>query len=219
VDSPPLHPEQGSGPGSQSSGSPAGPAPLEPIVERLRAGEESAFEEVVRLHGGRLLEVARRLLDNEEDARDAVQECFASAFRNIGGFQGEARLSTWLHRIVVNASLARLRRRRRHPEVSIETLLPRYLEDGHAVEPPLPWRSEPDRLVAAELWEKVRESIGKLPEAYRTVIVLRDIEGLDTEETARLLDATRTAVKVRLHRARQALRALLDPYFSEAVAG
>lgn len=195
------------------------PPSEEPLLARLRAGDETAYEEVVRRHAGLLLQVARRLLGNDEDAQDAVQECLLSAFRSIESFQGQARLSTWLHRIVVNASLMRLRKRRRTHEVSIEALLPRYREDGHAVEPPAPWRADVAGLEAAEIREKVRQCIDQLPEAYRAVILLRDIEGLDTEETARLLDATRTAVKVRLHRARQALRALLNPYFAEVAAG
>ena len=101
------------------------------LRERLLAGEEGAYEELVRRYGGRMLAVARRFLPVEEDARDAVQDAFLSAFRSIDRFEGHAQLSTWLHRIVVNASLMKLRTRRRHPEQSIEELLPGYLEDGH----------------------------------------------------------------------------------------
>src|SRR5262245_5089129 len=92
---------------------PGGPDPA--LVERLRRGDGSAFENLLRRHTGRLLAVARRLLGNEEDARDVVQDAFLSAFRSIDRFDGQAALGTWLHRIAVNAALTKLRSRRRHP--------------------------------------------------------------------------------------------------------
>ncbi len=186
------------------------------LLERLRAGEEGAYEELVRTHGGRLLAVARRFLRNEEDARDAVQDAFASAFRSIDGFEGQAQLSTWLHRIVVNASLMRLRRARRKPEESIEDLLPGFLENGHLERPPSPWRREDlDPAERAELRELVLDKIQQLPEGYRNVLMLRDVEDLDTEESAQALGISPGAVKTRLHRARQALRELLEPHLRE----
>src|SRR6266542_4025914 len=98
--------------------------PEQILVMRLKAGDAEAFEEVVRTLGGRLLAVARRFLRDEEAARDAVQDAFLSAFRAIQGFDGHSQLSTWLHRIVVNAALMRMRVRERRPEQSIEPLLP-----------------------------------------------------------------------------------------------
>ena len=185
------------------------------LLRRLRAGDEAAYEELVRGQGGRLLAVARRLLDSEEDARDAVQDAFLSAFRSIGGFEGQARLSTWLHRIVVNASLMKLRTRRRKPEKPIEELLPRYTEDGHVAEPAVEWRSPESEAERGELRALVLSRIEALPESYRNVLLLRDIEGLDTEETAEAMGLSPNAVKTRLHRARQALRGLLEPHLGE----
>lgn len=183
------------------------------LVERLRAGDARAFEMLVRTHMPALLRVARRLMRSEEDARDAVQDAFVSAFRSIGKFDAHARLSTWLHRIVVNASLMRLRTQRRHPEEDIEQYLPRFLEDGHQVEPNENWSENAETLLErAEVQDVVRTAIGRLPDNYREVLVLRDLEELSTEETAQALGVTPNAVKVRLHRARQALRTLLDPY-------
>jgi RNA polymerase sigma-70 factor (ECF subfamily) len=185
------------------------------LLRRLRAGDAAAFETLVRTHAGRMLSVARRMLRNEEDARDALQEAFLQAFRGIDRFEGGARLSTWLHRIVVNASLMRLRSRSRRPEQPIEELLPRFYEDGHRIDPGPPWRSEgADPIEQRELAARVRAAIDRLPEIYRNVLLLRDIEELDTQETARLLDVKVDTVKVRLHRARQALRALLAPEFA-----
>jgi RNA polymerase sigma-70 factor (ECF subfamily) len=184
------------------------------LLSRLRAGEDAAYETLLRLHTPRMLAVARRFLASEDDAREAVQEAFVSAFRAIDRFQGDARLSTWLHRIVVNASLMKLRTRRRKPEESIEELLPSFREDGHLAEQSTGWREGADALIERdETKTLVRDAIERLPEAYRTVLLLRDIEEYDTEETALELDLTKAAVKTRLHRARQALRQLLDPHF------
>jgi RNA polymerase sigma-70 factor (ECF subfamily) len=189
------------------------------LLERLRAGDEAAYEELVRTHGGRLLAVARRFLRNEEDARDAVQDAFLSAFRSIGRFEGQARLSTWLHRIVVNAALMKLRSRRRKPEQSIEELLPAFLEDGHMAQPAAEWRiSGADAAERNQLRQLLLDKIRELPEGYRNVLLLRDIEELDTEETAEAMGLSAAAVKTRLHRARQALRALLDPHLREGVS-
>ena len=189
------------------------------LLAGLRRGEADAYEQLVRAYGGRMLAVARRMLRNEEDARDAVQEAFLNAFRAIGRFEGEARLSTWLHRIVVNAALMKLRTRRRKPERSIEELLPGFLEDGHMADPAEAWRKAPDAEVARQqLRELVLEKIHELPEAHRNVLLLRDIEELDTEAAAKVLDVSVGAVKTRLHRARLALRGLLDPHLRQGVA-
>ena len=187
------------------------------LVTRLRAGDDEAFELVVRTYSGRLLAVTRRILGNDEDARDAVQDAFLSAFRSLDRFEGGSLLSTWLHRIAVNAALMRLRTRRRKPEESIETLLPVYKDDGHHQERFSSWTEPADVSMArAENRALVRRCIEGLPDTYRTVLVLRDIEELDTEETARALGISGNAVKIRLHRARQALRTLLAPHFRSA---
>ncbi len=203
-------------PGSRSGTQAAAAALDEPaLVARLRAGEDAAFEQLVRDFGGRMLAVARRYLP-EEDARDAVQDAFVSVTRAIDKFEGSSRLSTWLHRIVVNAALMRIRSRKRRPEESIEELLPRFLEDGHQEHPATLWRqSVQQSLERQEVRQLVHDKIQELPDSYRTVLLLRDVEELDTQETAEALGISTTNVKVRLHRARQALRTLLDPHFRE----
>jgi RNA polymerase sigma-70 factor, ECF subfamily len=192
------------------------PASTEPddealLVGRLRDSDPEAFETVVREYGGRMLAAARRLLGTEEDARDAVQEAFLAAFKSIHSFAGAARLSTWLHRIVVNAALMKLRSRRRRREDSIEDLLPRFRDDGCWSESPATWDMPSDGVLERrETRAVVRRAIERLPASYRTVLMLRDIEELDTDETATALGTTHNAVKIRLHRARQALKTLLD---------
>ncbi len=181
------------------------------LVSALRAGSNDAFETLVRLYMAQLLRVARRFLKNEEDARDAVQDAFISAFRSIQKFEAGAKPSTWLHRIVVNSALMRLRTKRRHPEEDLDELLPRFAADGHQVKETVDWSMSAEEMVQqAEMRELVRKLIDQLPDSYRVVLLMRDIEEMSTEETAAALGITATAVKVRLHRARQALRALLD---------
>jgi RNA polymerase sigma-70 factor (ECF subfamily) len=184
------------------------------LLAGLRSGDDAAYEQLLRLHSGRMLAVARRFLASEDDAREAVQEAFVSAFKAIDRFAGDARLSTWLHRIVVNACLMKLRTRRRKPEESIEDLLPHFRENGHMDAPAAGWREGADRLIERdEVKHVVRAAIDQLPDGYRTVLLLRDIEEFDTVQTGEALGLSRAAVKTRLHRARQALRQLLDEHF------
>jgi RNA polymerase sigma-70 factor (ECF subfamily) len=182
------------------------------IIEGLRAGDDRAFELLVRTYVGPLRAVALRLLQNPADADDAVQEALLSAYRGFGNFRADSRLSTWLHRIVVNAALQRLRRARRVDETQdLDALLPRFQENGYPQDFHQPWAASIDDLVArAETRESVRQMIDRLPESYRTVLILRDIEEVDTAEAAELLGITPAALKVRLHRARQALRNLFE---------
>jgi RNA polymerase sigma-70 factor, ECF subfamily len=198
-----------------SLGSTGEPRNGEGLVARLKAHDEEAFETMVRQYGGRMLATARRLLGNEHDANDAVQQAFISVFKSIADFNGEAKLSTWLHRIVVNAALGQMRYRRRRPELPIDDLLPRFDEEGR-------WASEVANNTEArensceiltdgrETQEIVRRCIDRLPTAYRAVLVLRDIEELGTAEAAEMLAVTPNAAKIRLHRARQALKTLIE---------
>lgn len=186
------------------------------LLDRLRAGDVGAFEDLVRLAGGRMLAVARRMMAREEDAQDAVQDAFLSALKSLDRFDGRSQLTTWLHRITVNACLMKLRTQRRRPEAAIEDLLPAFAEDGHARVPATAWKPEAGSgIEGAETRALVRAKIAELPEQYRTVLVLRDLEELSTEEAAQVLGISENAVKTRLHRARQALRTLLDPHFRE----
>lgn len=189
------------------------------LVAGLRAGSADAFETLVRTTSGRLLAVARRIVVSEEDARDVLQEAYTSAFKALPKFEGQAKLSTWLHRIVVNTALMRLRTRKRKPEESIEPLLPSFKDDGHRADAAADWADGADvALERAETRAFVRAQIDTLPDSYRTVLLLRDIEELTTAEVAGMLGISENAVKIRLHRARQALRALLDERFGRPMS-
>ena len=189
------------------------------LAAALKSGDPAAFEALVRSEAGRLLAVTRRILANEEDARDATQEAFISAFKAREQFSGESKVSTWLHRIAVNAALSKLRSSKRRPEESIEDLLPRFLPNGHYARQYAAWTEPVDEALARkETAELVRETIDKLPESFRMALLLRDIAGFSTAEAAQMLGITPNAVKLRLHRARMALRTLLEPHFGEAPA-
>lgn len=198
-------------------------APMQPgavdaereLLARLRAGDDKAFEHLVRSHSPRLLAVARRLCQSAADADDALQEAFLAAFRAIDRFDGRSTVGTWLHRIVVNAALARSRRIRTESSSSIEALLPHF-EGGRHARSPSPWRPvDPDRVIDVELRDAVREAIQRLPDDFRTVIVLKDVEGMSSAEIATALGISDHLVRQRVHRGRQALIRLLTPVLQE----
>jgi RNA polymerase sigma-70 factor (ECF subfamily) len=189
------------------------------LAEGVRSGDERVFETLARTETGHLLAVTRRILKNEEDARDAVQDAFISAYRKRDQFGGQAKVSTWLHRIAVNAALTKLRTRKRRPETTIEDLMPRFLLNGQHAEMFAAWTEPVDvALTRKETAKFVRSAIEQLPETFRVALLLRDIEGLTTNEAAEELGVTPNAVKLRLHRARLALRTLLAPHFGGAAA-
>jgi RNA polymerase sigma-70 factor (ECF subfamily) len=183
------------------------------LLAALRRGESHAYAELVQAHGDYLYRVAMRMTGNAADAGDAVQEAFISAFRSIDGFEGRATLRTWLHRMTVNAALMRLRARTRRNEVSIDELAPEF-EGLRGPEPHWAFvESSEDMLARAGVRAAVTAAIDRLPDAYRVVVILRDIEDLDTREVAELLGDTEGTIKVRLHRARAALKKLLEPVY------
>ena len=192
------------------------PLPEAELINALQRGEEPAYERLVREHGPRMLAVARRFLGDDAEAQDCVQEAFLNAFRALDRFEERASLGTWLHRITVNAALARLRKRPAQPDESIDHLLPQFNENGARLDPAAPMAHSVEQLVEQkQVRERVAEKIRELPELYRTVLLLRDVEGLDTREVAAALNASEEAVKTRLHRARAALKKLLQPLWKE----
>ncbi len=184
------------------------------LVEAARAGDVGAFEQLVRRYDRNVFRIAQHITQNREDAEDVVQDAFLKAFQNLGQFQGQSKFYTWLVRIAVNEALMRLRRRRPERMVSIdedvkteEDSMPREIAD---------WAPNPEQLYnQSELKEILGKTIQGLPPGFRTVFVLRDVEGLSTEETADALGLSVPAVKSRLLRARLQLRERLTKYFKK----
>jgi RNA polymerase sigma-70 factor (ECF subfamily) len=184
----------------------------EQLLSGLRAGDEAAFEELIRAFGGRMLAAARRILNSEEDAQDALQDAFLSAFRKIDSFAGQAKLGTWLHRVAINAALMKLRTRNRRREREMGELLPKFSQSGHFESTPARWGEAADGpAIRHEIQDVVRKAIDQLPDNYRIALLLRDIEELSNDELAKHLGVTVNAAKIRVHRARMALKEALDP--------
>lgn len=185
--------------------------PEQDLIERLQRSDEKSGEEFVRTHAGTLLRVARRYLPEDADAQDAVQECFACAFASISTFRGDSGLGTWLHRILINICLKQLRTRKRRREEGLDAWLPVFdsadcrIESLRSVEP------ADVLLERREVRARVRDAILQLPESYRLVVMLRDLEEYSTREAAETLQISEGALKVRLHRARAALKIMLEP--------
>lgn len=185
------------------------------LLERLQRSESAAYDELVRSNAGWMYAVARRLLGNDADAADAVQEAFTKVWQGLASFRGEAALGTWMKRIVINEALQKLRGRARRPETSLDGLLPRFDDTGHRIDLRDPWQETAEELLCRqETINSVERCVQRLPGAYRTVLVLRDVEELSTEATAEVMGIRAGAVKTRLHRARLALRTLLEREFA-----
>ena len=183
-----------------------------PKGEPDRTGNVDA--DFVREHVGWMLAVARRILADEMHAEDAVQNAFAKIFLKIDDFEGRSALKTWMHRIVVNEALIILRSITRKKETAIESLLPQFDGAGCRTDQKLIDGDTPEmRLQSRETTAIVQEAIARLPEKFRIVLILRDIEGFSTEEVATALQLNVSNVKVRLHRARAALKKLLEPTY------
>lgn len=182
------------------------------LVTRLKAGEDAAFSELVYSYGPKLLKHAEQFLRDPSEAQDCVQEVFIQAFRKINTFRGEAALATWLHRILINACLAHLRKRKTKDTLSIDALMPEFDWAGCRTEPLGEPLLQIDELIAQqEVREAVLLKIKQLPDPYRSVLLLRDIEGYSTREASEVLMVSIATVKVRLHRARAALKKHLEP--------
>jgi len=186
------------------------------LVHACQNGDAAAFEQLVKRYDIRLFSIAQHITHNREDAEDVVQEAFLKCFRKLTQFRENSQFSTWLIRITVNESLMKLRRQRTNREVSID-------EDFHDEASIAPfeladWAPNPEELYReSELRNILRNELQELPSSLRLVFILRDIEGLSTEEAAEVLDSTPVAVKARLWRARLQLRKQLNKYFGVAV--
>lgn len=193
-----------------SLGEPAGQSDEEVLIRRVRNGEHELFYDLIRPYERRLYAAAFAILRNEADAEDAAQEAVLKAFKHIRQFRSEARFSTWLIQITVNE--ARMRRRKQHADVT-EPMVDQQDDEGHYIPRDFAdWREIPsEALERKEVREKLAEALESLGEKYRDVFVLRDMQHLSIEETAKSLNISTASVKTRLLRARLMLRDLLAP--------
>jgi RNA polymerase sigma-70 factor, ECF subfamily len=188
------------------------------LVRAAKAGDVGAYEQLVHRYDRNVFRIAQHITQNREDAEDVVQDAFLKAYENLKNFQEQSKFYTWLVRIAVNEALMRLRRRRPERMVSLdeevktdEDSMPREVAD---------WSPNPEQLYSqSELRDILSKTIQGLPSSFRTVFVLRDVEGLSTEETAEALDLSIPAVKSRLLRARLQLRERLNKFFKKRKSG
>jgi len=185
------------------------------LITRFRKGCEGSFEEIVRRYETKAYNLAMRLTRNQEDAEEVLQDVFVTVHRKIDGFEGKAKFSSWLYRITVNAAFMKLRKRRQDHTVALEDILPQL----HAVTTLAPQNtfSLPGdvHVVSNEVRVALESAIGKLPEDYRAVFVLRDIDGLSNKEVGDILNLSIPAVKSRLHRSRLMLRKRLRRFYDD----
>ena len=181
------------------------------LLERLRAGDAAALEALMERYASRIFRVARGIARRDADAEEVLQDVFLTLARKIDSFDGRAALGTWIYRVATNATLLKRRGRWHEVETSLEANLPAFKDDGHRDGPRdyllADWSHTPETaLQDGEARAVLSRAIDRLPAAYRAVLVLRDVEELSTEETARILGEPVSSVKSRLHRARMALR-------------
>jgi RNA polymerase sigma-70 factor (ECF subfamily) len=173
-------------------------------------------EQVFRDYAPRVYNIARRMLGNDADAEDVTQDVLLQVVRKLHTFRGEASLPTWLHRVTVNAALAHRQKRARREEHETHERVLYFHEDGHHSRAVRPWSVAPEAVLEKrETAELISQAIDRLPEAYRDVYVLADVEGLPNAEIGELLKLSLPAVKSRLHRGRQMMRHVLAPHFEE----
>jgi RNA polymerase sigma-70 factor, ECF subfamily len=187
------------------------------LVERVRAGDVSAYDELVRKYERQVFRISQHITQNREDAEDVMQDAFLKAYEKLDQFQGNSKFYTWLVRIAVNESLMRLRKRRSGKMVSLDEDI--ETEEGSVPRDLADWDPDPEQKYSqTELAEILRKTIQGLPPGFRVVFTLRDVEGLSTEETAETLGLSVPAVKSRLLRARLQLRERLSRYFKRRKA-
>ncbi|WP_022836850.1 RNA polymerase sigma factor [Salisaeta longa] len=192
-------------------------APYDP--DAVVAGDRAAFEALVRHETPRLFRIIKRYVSDDESARGLTQETFLQAYKGLDDFRGDSKLTTWIFGIGINLARSHVRKRRREQPMDEDTMdrLQPQFRMGHYVDSFDPWHPE-QSTERNERKQLVRDALDELSDTYREVIILRDLEERSTKETAELLDISRGAVRVRLHRARQALRSLLTQYFSDDTA-
>ncbi|MEX1000229.1 MAG: sigma-70 family RNA polymerase sigma factor [Thermodesulfobacteriota bacterium] len=184
----------------------------EELITRLCNGEESSYIFLMRKYGSRLNAIAKRYTKSDEDAKDCVQQTYIKVFSNIDKFEKRSSLWTWMRTIIINISIQTIQLKHRSQEIPISDLLPDIDSEGLRHEPNWNFNEPVDSIILRkENIEIIRKAIDTLPQDYRLVLLLRDIEGYSTEEVADIFEISIGASKTRLHRARSALKKLLEP--------
>lgn len=181
------------------------------LLARLRQGDAAALEPLMERHAGRLYRVAYGITRNPADAEEVVQDVFVALVRKLTTFEQRSTLGTWLYRIAINNALIKCRGKRATVEVPLEDHLPTYHEDGHREGDRAfllaDWSQSPeDAVISGETRDALDRALAALPDGYRAIVLLRDVEGLSNEDAAEVLGESVASVKSRLHRARMALR-------------
>ncbi|MBL1141241.1 MAG: RNA polymerase sigma factor [Proteobacteria bacterium] len=186
------------------------------LIKGLQKGEQASCKRLVELFWKDLNFLANRLLGDESIASDCVQEAFIKAITKIDSYEGRGTFKAWLHQIVVNEALIEIRKKSARKEESLDELMLEFDESGHHVEP---YQGNPVNLdvlqESIEVKQQLQKSIDRLPDNFRLILILRDYEGYSTREVSEKMNMTEQNVKVRLHRARLAMRNLLQPVLSE----
>lgn len=178
------------------------------LIQRVKAGDQKAFEAIFSRYVNRVYRQAFKLVGNEADAEDVVQEVFLLVYRKAQSFLGKSEFSTWLYRLTANAALTKLRQRKREKEVSLDEYLPKFRKDGHhLVRPVVDWTQDIDKVVAIKEYSQIiKEAMEQLSPMDKAVVMMSDMEEMSNPEISETLGISVQAVKARLHRARLFLR-------------
>ncbi|MEY4669486.1 MAG: hypothetical protein RL518_2185 [Pseudomonadota bacterium] len=184
------------------------------VVNQFKAGDALAFEEIISRYESKVMSLALRFTRNQEDAEEVMQDVFTTVYRKIDGFRGQSAFSSWLYRIVVNAAFMKLRKRKQTQTVSIEDISPaikQYCIDRETFN----GSHSQNIAISHEMQSVIQNAVNRLPDQYRAVFVLRDVDGLSNQETGEILNLSIPAVKSRLHRSRIMLRKKLQRYYED----
>ena len=184
------------------------------LIERFRKGCISSFEILLNRYEVKAHNLAMRLTRNSEDAEEVLQDVFITVYRKIEGFEGKAKFSSWLYRITVNAAFMKLRKRKQDQTVSLDDMIPHLQNKAISQQHTFGARSDA-RAMNNEIREALEQAVGRLPEEYRAVFILRDVDGLSNKEVGEILDISIPAVKSRLHRSRLMLRRRLRKFYED----
>lgn len=189
----------------------------EKLLEQAQAGDMAAFEKLVERHKDRVFGLAERMTRSEADAAEIAQDTFLSAYQHLKDFRGEAAFGSWVYRIAANNALMRLRHRRVVQAAEGDLTGPAFDDRGRLEEfPATDWsRRADEKVLDAELGTAIQQATDRLPEGYREVFLLKDVEGLSYEQIAEITGDSIPAIKSRLHRARLALREAIDQFYNE----